>query len=491
MKRTGKKSIKIVAATSMAIFSLFTTFTAAYAWYTSQRKVNDDMDSFAVEDVSETITKISVHDFYGKSETDFGSVTTNVDHSTGTSIPSFSLSANTKYVHIKTTSISANALTFTIGSNSVALGDTHLKDIDGKSIDAGNRDFVIDLVTSGLISNQDITNAHTLATTYTNGSNDFSITISRYETPYFTFNPEGRTLFEDGEAVDSGISTLGEYSLEDPDHPLLMLFKVDGWMTKIDFATDYPFLGNKKSSYIRYSSYTKSGLASISGMANGDFAEVLTDESNDNKTTLYKYDDGIWTSSLYNVGLVAMLNDIDKTQLVDGDYILVTEDMTMGGVSSLYKYVHATKSFQIVWIDLGINDESSRFYTNPLSSVCKFSCFEFENDITEEANLSTLDVYERNNSGNLVKVNDVDCIAINSSEITTQNTVSFADCSDFSNPKYYNEICVYDGNAKDCYYIGVVINYNALALEYIFSNNLGHEALSYGLKFYCDWVTKV
>ena len=64
MKRTGNKNLKIVAATLMVIFSLFTCFSGAFAWFTGIRNQNRDVDDFEVE-IREYFSKISYHQFTG------------------------------------------------------------------------------------------------------------------------------------------------------------------------------------------------------------------------------------------------------------------------------------------------------------------------------------------------------------------------------------------------------------------------------------------
>ena len=63
-KKSGNKNLKIVAATMMAIFSLFTCFTGAFAWFTATRQANNASDDFKVDRLSK-LTKISYHQFTG------------------------------------------------------------------------------------------------------------------------------------------------------------------------------------------------------------------------------------------------------------------------------------------------------------------------------------------------------------------------------------------------------------------------------------------
>ena len=48
LKRTGKKSLKIISATAMCIFSLFVAFSGAFAWFEANRNVSSTNDNFAI-----------------------------------------------------------------------------------------------------------------------------------------------------------------------------------------------------------------------------------------------------------------------------------------------------------------------------------------------------------------------------------------------------------------------------------------------------------
>lgn len=62
--REKKKLIKIVAATSVAIFSLFSVCTGVFAWFTAIKDVKNDNEVFSVVNV-EKLQKISYHQFVG------------------------------------------------------------------------------------------------------------------------------------------------------------------------------------------------------------------------------------------------------------------------------------------------------------------------------------------------------------------------------------------------------------------------------------------
>ena len=61
MKRTGNKNLKIIAATSMTIFSLFAVFSATYAWFMANKNVYNTNDNFDVNTVSGMFNKMTIH----------------------------------------------------------------------------------------------------------------------------------------------------------------------------------------------------------------------------------------------------------------------------------------------------------------------------------------------------------------------------------------------------------------------------------------------
>lgn len=61
MKKAGNKNLKIIAATSMAIFSLMASFSAAFAWFTAMRHVEEESESFNVNTTDGSLTSITFH----------------------------------------------------------------------------------------------------------------------------------------------------------------------------------------------------------------------------------------------------------------------------------------------------------------------------------------------------------------------------------------------------------------------------------------------
>ena len=64
----GSKNLKIIAATSMAIFSLLTTFTAAFAWFTSLHELNNEYEDFDVYSLDGAFNHVTFHNSLGSHE---------------------------------------------------------------------------------------------------------------------------------------------------------------------------------------------------------------------------------------------------------------------------------------------------------------------------------------------------------------------------------------------------------------------------------------
>ena len=82
------------------------------------------------------------------------------------------------------------------------------------------------------------------------------------------------------------------------------------------------------------------------------------------------------------------------------------------------------------------------------------------------------------------------CITIAESDCNDSNKHSFTNFEDEETYEYTKEINVFRGDVTGVTYIGIIVDYDKLALEYIFSHNLGNEALNNGLEFKCDWITE-
>ena len=61
IKKSGNKNIKIIAATSMVIFTLFASFSAAFAWFTGIRQNQEAVDTMKVSPVTGQLKSLSIH----------------------------------------------------------------------------------------------------------------------------------------------------------------------------------------------------------------------------------------------------------------------------------------------------------------------------------------------------------------------------------------------------------------------------------------------
>ena len=351
-KKVNKQSLlKIVAAASVAIFSLLSVCTGAFAWFLSTRDEAAMSDNFKVDKVMTSVRTITVHSFLGESS-------------------------------------------------------------DG----------------------------------------------------CFNFNPNGVVAYDPNKAGQSGYDSegfytgeavaLNEYSLESPDHPVLMMFEVSGAYQSITFSTDYAFLGSNMPSSVDYEVATYSALPAANASNNNKLFKVLADEEH-------------------------------------------------GGVATIYQYIHSGTggTYEMLWVDLGVYDDlqesnpNHKGFYNPLSSVVNFYWYEYTG-VIDNVNLATENNIVVGKNGIKSDINGATLadgthsISIAKSTMTSSNYSSFSNFTNEETFSYRNKKVVYENDVNGKTYIGIVVNYSPYALEYIFSNNLGHEALSYGLKFKCDWVTE-
>ena len=383
MKKLNKKTLKIVAATSMAVFSLLATMTSAYAWFQSTLNQDANNENFYVKRLDTPVTSITIHEFYG--ETDDNGV---------------------------------------------------------KS---------------------------------------------------YAFDPIGVTAYNGSFNASAPVVELNKYLLEKPNHPALVLFKnasVSGFESQINLKTDFAYLG-ADDNFLAGKTNTKQELNAIQNKTTNGYYRVTTDESQTgnfaNKMHLYQYNGSTLTSMSF--ATYALL-DVAANRIAanDGKYFLVVDDEEHGDVSTIYTYNNAKAAFDMVWCDLG-NAASSE--TNPLSSAVEMHTFTF----TTESISSTRDINVESFSDlaqdyTYTKQTGKSCIAIPKADFKDTNKHCFTNFTSDETFTYNKEVNVFRGDVNGITYIGLVVNYNTASLEYLFSHNLGNEALSNGLEFKCDWVTE-
>ena len=383
MKRTGKKTLKILAATSMAIFTLFTAFTSAYAWFMSTMNQEAGNDNFYVKRLDTPVTSISIHEFYGETN------------------------------------------------------------------DEGAKSFA--------------------------------------------FDPVGVSVYADGSFNNNAdLVKLNQYILEKPNHPVLILFKneeVSGFESQINLRTESAYLG-ASDDFLAGKTNTKAELTALANKTTNGYYRVITDESQGDgkKTYLYQYNG----SSLQSMSFATYaLLDVAANRVAanNNKYFLVIDDEKHGNTATIYQYKDATASFEMVWCDLGNTQYSE---TNPLSSAVQFHTFTFTDTLANLTETRTVKVETFDDTSLDYTYLDTSksCLAIAESEFTASNKHSFTNFEDEETFEYTKQINVFRGDVTGITYIGIVVDYDKYALEYIFSHNLGNEALNNGLEFKCDWVTE-
>ena len=74
-RKAQKNIIKIVAMTSMTIFSLMAVFTGTLAWFNANRVINNGGDNFAVKSLNGLLESLSVHELSSFSKNGSGDIT--------------------------------------------------------------------------------------------------------------------------------------------------------------------------------------------------------------------------------------------------------------------------------------------------------------------------------------------------------------------------------------------------------------------------------
>ena len=357
MKKTGSKNLKIIAATSMAIFSLFACFSAAYAWFVATRKADNGADSFQVSDVQTSVQELSIHEFLGMT-TDDGS----------------------------------------------------------------SKSYCFNPIPSGFAD--------------------------------FSDDPRNPSI------VGDLTITLDEYSLDDPNHPVLLLFKVNGGVETITAETLFPFIAMDKPG----------------------------DDELDSNHIVASYS----------------LLEAKKSSASDGEIFEVTADEHHGGtyedeetyITTRYQYNAASDEFELVWTDLARFD-------NAFSSVAQMHSllFTFDSPFARNGNnfvinTSSDGVSEKtykhyNETSEQYETLTTDCVPVLSSDCNDSNQSSFTKFNSNNEATFEQIVEVYNGSTSGYTYLGVIIDYFPKAVEYLSSYFLGHHYLNYGLSFDRDWVTKI
>lgn len=310
--------MKIVAATSVTIFTLAATFSASMAWFATIQKQSYDADNFPVRKIESSISAITVHDFYGmtQDESEFG----------------------------------------------------------------------------------------------------------------FNPTPHHTITWDDHAGTDTTGFTMGKYSLDDPHHPVLFLFTLNGGPETIKFVTESTYLANNEPEHtVTVATYS----------------------------ALQTYE--------------------------EGTIIKVEADEKHNGVPTKYQYTNS--EFELKWIELSAED-------NPLSSVVMTHYFLFTDDPTDSTGnnqVKTGNLLVDDGTGNKVSQSET-YVPFTSSSFASTNRATFVSFDNNWEPTFHDTIKLYDGNTSGYTHLGIVLDYYADSLEYISYYFLGHNLLNDGLGFICDWA---
>ena len=254
---------------------------------------------------------------------------------------------------------------------------------------------------------------------------------------YYLFNPdpeatlriENKQIILDAPADFNGI-TLDTYSANDRHHPLLMLFKLKKGGLSLYARTEHPFLAEfKPSSYTTVASY-------------------------------------------------GALTHVTTTNFVGGETYYVTSDEHNGGMdgstygATAYRWNADAKKWDMIWGDLGASK-------NPLSSVMETYFFMF----------SFASPSEGANTSHTLNGSNPNSIPIAKNDCTETNQRSFVQFVNGSFSHFSKTITFFEGQVpEDTVYLGIMVDYYSLALEYVSSYYLGDDRVSAGLNFTCDWL---
>ena len=308
----------------------------------------------------------------------------------------------------------------------------------------------------------------------------------------FAFDPVGVSVYSDGEFDDNAaVVELNKYLLQRPDHPVLVLYKnevTSGYESQINLKTDFAYLG-ASDNFLAGKTKTKAELDALENKVTNGYYCVIQDESQSNKKYLYQYDGSTLQSASF--ATYALLDVAgNRVSANNNKYFLVVDDEKHGNVTTIYQYKDATASFDMVWCDLG---DTVYNETNPLSSAVEFHTFTFSETLTNMTVTRDIQFETFEDIGQdytYEKHTGESCIAISKDSFTSSNRHSFTNFTGDDSFEFSKELNVFRGDVTNVSYIGIVVNYDKTALEYVFSHNLGHSALNSGLTFKCDWITE-
>jgi len=136
----------------------------------------------------------------------------------------------------------------------------------------------------------------------------------------FGFNPTANhtITWDEHNGSDSGEFTMGSYSLNDPHHPVMFLFAVDGSNERITLKTDSTYLAKIEPAFTE----TVATYSALSTYAEGTMVEVTADETRYGCKSVYKY-----TNSEFELQWVDLLQiNNPLSSIIDTHYVLFEDD---------------------------------------------------------------------------------------------------------------------------------------------------------------------
>jgi len=256
-----------------------------------------------------------------------------------------------------------------------------------------------------------------------------AITENQAEVNYWGFNPTpSQTItFNNYSPSGSGFTlNMSEYSELQPHRPVLLLFKVQGDMATIKAISTSSYFDAPCPSTT--SVETKEALNSYQNPVDGLQIAVTTDESENNKKTVYKYSD-------------------------------------------------ANSRFELIWKGDGIVSGSP----NHLSSAIEARSFSFSYN-PKTTNTKTA-AFGGDGNKSAIALTEAQCTSIN-------NASSFVDFSNM-NPQFNSEISLFSESITNKQYVGIIFDYNSAALGYIYTYYMGTDIVNNALTFNCDWSLEI
>lgn len=244
----------------------------------------------------------------------------------------------------------------------------------------------------------------------------------------FGFNPTANhtITWSDHEGTDTAGFVMDKYSLYDPHHPVLFLFKLNGGAEDLRFTTESTYLANDEPEHT---------------VTVATYADLGTYE--------------------------------------EGTVIKVTADENNRGVTSKYQYTNG--EFELKWIELSAD-------SNPLSSAVMTHYFLFTDDPRDSDGsnqIKTGNLMVDDGEGNKVSQSKT-YVPLASSSFTSSNMSSFVSFNSNWEPSFNKTMTLYQGDTTGHAYLGIVLDYYSDSLEYISYYFLGHNLLNDGLGFLCD-----